>query len=507
MIRALRTTWNAMRSRQLKPCRSMRAATGGTAEHEGFFRMPALATRPRNSRRWKRPPTLGGGGAAAYCCCCVAALAASSGDAAAQVVLPLVPPTLPPWNAQRVFEPLPFPYLWDTESRKDRAPEDTPVRTRQHPGYESIGVRAGSWMLHPAATAGVFYDSNLFSSNSAKQGGLAAVVNPSVTATSLWERHAFELKADLQSKLYPEHSELNETNARLRGRGRIDIRHDAMVLTRFEAAHLHEEVGSISSPAGAVRPTPYDLLSADATYQQEFNRLTASAGLGIDSYNFGTTVAQNGTVIDQSTRDGQIYFAHGRLDYAISPLLGLFSALELNRRDLRGSPAQSLDSSGYRTLSGVSLQLTRLVSAELAAGYSRQNFEAFSLGVAEGPAYRASLVWSPSRVLDIQLRGIEMVTQATDTDAQSIRVRALQLGFDYEFRRNIVLSVAGTYERDKFLTQPRSDRVYAARTELKYLLNRFGSIGLQHVFVRRESTVPFANFDKHQVGINVTAHY
>jgi hypothetical protein len=486
MIGIVRSTWNAMRSRAGKRFGCRRAMTHAESE----------VTEDRRAA-----PRL------ARCAGCAAALAASAAPAAAQVVPPLTPPILPPWNAQRVFEPLPYPQLWDRDSLADLAPEDTPVKTRQQPGYESVGVRAGSWMLHPAVTTGVFYDSNLFSTNGPKQAGLAAVVHPAITATSLWERHQVELQADMRTLLYPEHSQLDQTDARFRARGRIDVRHDIMILTRFEASHLHEEVGSLSSPAGAVEPTPYNFLSGDVTYRQEFDRLTVSLGGGLDSYDYGTTRAQDGTIIDQSSRDGEVYRAHGRLDYAVSPLFGLFSALEVNRRDLRGTPARPLGSDGYRSLSGVALQLSHLVSAELAAGYAQQTFDSPEIGTAAGPAYRAALIWSPTRLVDVRLQGTETVAQATDTDAASVRARAVQLGLDYEFRRNVVISLSGSYETDKFLGQDRFDHVFATTAELKYLIGRFGSIALQHSYVRRESTAPFANFDKHRVGINVTAQF
>src|SRR5262245_42011364 len=69
----------------------------------------------------------------------VAILAAGDQVANAQVVLPPTPPLESPWNAQRVFEPVPFPYRWDTDGLDDILPEDTPVKTRLHPGYEAVG--------------------------------------------------------------------------------------------------------------------------------------------------------------------------------------------------------------------------------------------------------------------------------------------------------------------------------------------------------------------------------
>ena len=40
-----------------------------------------------------------------------------------------------------------------------------------------------------------------------------------------------------------------------------------------------------------------------------------------------------------------------------------------------------------------------------------------------------------------------------------------------------------------------------------YLLNRFGSISLYHQYTNRNSDIPTFSFDKHQVGINVTAQF
>src|SRR5262249_40807783 len=51
-----------------------------------------------------------------------------------------------PWNVQRIFDPTPLPMLTDADSREELAPEDTPVKTRQQPGYEAVGIRSGSWL-------------------------------------------------------------------------------------------------------------------------------------------------------------------------------------------------------------------------------------------------------------------------------------------------------------------------------------------------------------------------
>src|SRR5260370_20081359 len=169
-------------------------------------------------------------------------------------------------------------------------------------------------MFGPALTAGSFYDSNVVSSNAMKRSDIAAVVEPSLRAHTLWEKHGIDLKLDAQTTVYNQNSGLDQTNASLKGNAWFDISHDLAVLTNFQIAHLNEGVGTLNSPANAVQPTPYNLLSGDVSLRKAFNRLTTSIGLRTHSYEFGTTRAQDGTIINQSSRALQIYSVHGRGD-------------------------------------------------------------------------------------------------------------------------------------------------------------------------------------------------
>jgi hypothetical protein len=427
--------------------------------------------------------------------------------ALAQMILPPTAPIGPPWNALEVFEPVPFARMWERKTLEGIAPEDTPVATRVHPGYEPVGIRSGAWMFRPGISTGTFYDSNVFASNTDQRSDVAFRVHPTLRAESLWERHALTLQADLWSAFYRENSGLDYTDASVKGRGRIDITHASAILTNFRVARLHEGVGSLSSPAGAVEPTPYDFATGDATYWHQFNRLTASLGVRADTYDFGTTRAQDGSIISQSNRDGQVYTGHGRLDYVLSPTFGVFGAVEGNQRNIRGTPGRPLDSDGYRALGGINLEFSRLIFGEIGVGYARQDFVSPAIGTIEGPTYRALLTWSPTRTIDVHFRAEQTVTQASDTDATGIRADALQIGLDYEFRRNVVLSLSSTYEQDKFFGQPRRDKVYSSIAEIKYLMNRFGSVSLRHRYLNRESNIQSFTYDKHEVGLNVTAQY
>ena len=412
-----------------------------------------------------------------------------------------------PWNAQLIFQPSSLPELTDRDSREDIPPVHMPLRKRQQPGYEPVGIRAGSWMFNPSLTAGGFYDSNVFSSNTAKRSDIAAVVEPTLRARTLWERHGMDLKLNAQSTIYNQNSSLDQTNAGLKGNGWLDIAHDMVLLTNFQVAHLHEGVGTLSAPSNAISPTPYDLLSGDVTLRKEFNRLTASIGLRTDSYDFGSTRAQDGSVINQDARDGQLYSLHSRIDYAISSTLGWFGGVEGNQRDIRGTPGHSLDSQGYRALSGITIGLSNLVTGEFGAGYVQQRFDDPTIGTIEGPSYRARLTWRPTRLLDVHVNAEQLVTQTSDTSSTGVLANAVQVGLDYELRRNVIVSLAAGYENDRFFGQIREDNVITSDTRVKYLMNRFSAVSAYYRYTNRDSDTPVFSFDKHLVGLNVTAQF
>lgn len=423
-------------------------------------------------------------------------------------VIPLLSELLSsPWSAQRVFERTTLPQLDDPDTVERPEPEDLPVKMRQHPGYEPGGIRSGSWMLNPSLTAGTLYDSNVFSSSTLQRSDLAAVVEPSMRARTMWDRHGIDLKVGVQSTHYSSNPGLDQTNYGIRGNGWIDVARDFAILTSFQASHLNEGVGTLSSPVNAAQPTPYDLLSGDVTVRKQFNRWAASMGVGVESYNFGSTRAMDGTIIRQDARDGQIYSVHARTDYAISPNAGWFAAAEYNQRELRGTASQNLDSRGYRAFTGLNIALTRLVTGEFGVGYAQQRFEDRAIGTIDGPTYRAVLSWRPTRLIDVSFKAEQTVTQTSDTSTTSVVANSLQLSIDYELLRNVIISVAGGIEKDRFHDQIRSDQVTTVDSRIKYLPNRFGTISLFHRYSQRDSNIPGFSYDKHLMGFNATAQF
>jgi hypothetical protein len=414
---------------------------------------------------------------------------------------------LPPWNAQKIFDQSPLPQLTDPDSRDPVAPEDTPVKNRQQPEFQAIGIRAGDWMFDPSVTAGTLFDSNVYSTPNNVQSDIAARVGAALNARSLWERHGLNLQLWAQSLMYAHHPGLNEDDASLRAMGHYDIDHATQILGTFQVAYLHDQVGTLTSPTNAIEPTPYGYLSGDVALRREFGRFTASVGTRTDGYDYGSVRAKDGSIIDQSSRDGAITTAYSRIDYAFSDKSAVFTSYEHNWRNLRGTPTQSLSSTGDRMLAGIDIEISRLIRGEFAAGYQSQRFDAASIGTIEGPAYRAIVTWSPLRTVDVHFNYEQIVTEASDTSVTGIFAKAAKAGVDYEFRPNVILSTEASYERDRFFGEPRIDNVYGVDTQVKYLLNRITSLSLHYRYTKRDSNIAADSFNKHEIALGVTAKF
>jgi hypothetical protein len=107
----------------------------------------------------------------------------------------------------------------------------------------------------------------------------------------------------------------------------------------------------------------------------------------------------------------------------------------------------------------------------------------------------------------VNFKAEQIVTQTSDTSVNGVLASSFQLGADYELLRNVIISVAGGYEKDSFHGQPRKDQVSTIDSRIKYLPNRYGSITLFHKYIERNSNVSTFSYDKHLVGFNATAQF
>ena len=117
------------------------------------------------------------------------------------------------------------------------------------------------------------------------------------------------------------------------------------------------------------------------------------------------------------------------------------------------------------------------------------------------------LTWRPTRMIDVNFKAEQIVTQTSDTSVTGVLANNFQLGVDYELLAQYRRVGCRQLEKDKFHGQPRNDQINTVDARIKYLPNRFGAISVFHRFTERDSNISTFSYQKHLVGFNATAQF
>ena len=264
--------------------------------------------------------------------------------------------------------------------------------------YEGTGMHAGSFWLLPTLESGLFYDSNIYARNRNIRDGIGTYVAPRLELHSDWGLHELNVELGASQYVYFDDPELNKTNVDGSIDGRIDLRRDLVLLGGVKGGHFEQGLGDTNTNSLAAEPTRHEEGEAWASINKAFNRLSVSVGGGYHFYDYHDVDSILGGVIDQDFRDGDVFETGGRVSYAISPGTRVFGDFRYNWRDYRGGGA---DSDGWRGLTGLEFEMSRLMRGEIGVGYMEQYYGAGP--DSSGISYHAGLTWNPTPLMTVKL--------------------------------------------------------------------------------------------------------
>ena len=275
--------------------------------------------------------------------------------------------------------------------------------------YAPLGVHAGAFTLFPAIELIGGYDTN---PAHAPGGGGASLytVAPELQMRSNWSRH--ELKADLRGSYTGYSPDQTPTLSRPNFNGKVDGRVDVTKNTRIDLGSRvlvsTDNPGSPNLQAGLAKLPIFTTFGGNAGIGQRFNRFDLSIKGDAER-----TVYQNSTLTDGSTasNDDRNYNQYGgtlRGGYELTPGVTPFVEVGADTRvhDL------NTDFSGYQRNSkgltgkvGSTFELSRLLTGEIALGYTRRNYEDPRLEQLKGLIGNASLIWTANALTTVKLTG------------------------------------------------------------------------------------------------------
>jgi hypothetical protein len=126
-----------------------------------------------------------------------------------------------------------------------------------HPqDYKPLGVRAGSFMLHPGVQLAGQWTDNVFYTKNDKRNDFVYHIRPYITAQSTWSRHSLSARLAADIARYNDYSSRHYADIFFNLSGRIDVKNRSYFSYGLSYLKLHEDLNNRTSEQG-IEPTRY----------------------------------------------------------------------------------------------------------------------------------------------------------------------------------------------------------------------------------------------------------
>lgn len=201
--------------------------------------------------------------------------------------------------------------------------EDQPVRERDRPEFDPVGLRQGNVFFYPSISVGEAYDSNVFATENDETSDFITYVTPSLNVESMGTRGSWRAALVADLGFYASENDENFVDAAASAGANYDVTANGRVDGSVGFARKHEDRSS-PDDVGGTEPTIYYQGDASAGYTHRFNRLSVGADVVARAFTYEDTDAAVGS-INNSDRD-RVETEEGiRLGYDVSPDTELFT--------------------------------------------------------------------------------------------------------------------------------------------------------------------------------------
>ncbi|MEE4217330.1 MAG: outer membrane beta-barrel protein [Xanthomonadales bacterium] len=373
-----------------------------------------------------------------------------------------------------------------------------------HPqDFKPLGVRAGSFMLHPGVELAAQYLDNILYTNTDTISDLIWHVRPYITAQSTWSKHSFTARVAADIARYSDYGFRDYEDYFLQLGGHIDVMSRSSFSYGFDYMKLHEE-RNIRSAEQGITPTTYDLVGGNLGYDHLFNRFSIGVLYDLRSLNYDNSVNLEGEVIDNKDRDRTQQNFSARFGYQFKTDKQAFLMLGYQETDFDldvDRNGYSRDSSGFFATAGVDFAITGVLSGDLSVNYHDRDFDDPSLVGISGWGLGAGLSWAPTMLTTVRgniTTGIEDTTQASSSGyfrtMYAVRV-------DHELLRDLQIMGQLSYYMNDYQLLPtapvgsrKEDTMLTVDLGATYFINRSVWLSASYKYGNFDTNVPNDDF-------------
>jgi hypothetical protein len=422
---------------------------------------------------------------------------------------PLQPPALR-GTTQRQFRPPqpPVAVLPAPEAALPPPPRRRRASTDDDP-WAPLGLRLGAVTLKPAITGSTGYDTNpQRSATPGTKGSVFQRYDAEVEVQSDWNVH--ELKGKLRAGYMDYFSDRNASRPDAEGNLdlRLDATRDTHILLESRLKLDTQRPGSPDLNANVQgRPQVWQY-GGSAGVTQDFNRLQLTLRGSADRSDFEDARLTSGAILSQKDRNMTDYGLRLRAAYEVTPGFKPYVQAEIDRRDFD----EKTDSSGYMRSSdgitgsiGSTFEFSQQLKGEVSGGYQNRRYEDNRLKDLRGFVGDASILWSPTPLTTVTLRGTAQLGDTTIAGSSGTTMRRATLEIAHALRRNLTLTGFTNFSRTEYEGQGLREDYLNVGARIEYKLTRTFAIRASFTHERLNSTAVGSDYTANvsQVGLRV----
>ena len=371
--------------------------------------------------------------------------------------------------------------------------------------------------------AGVIYKDNIYRTKNNSTSDFIGYAAPAFGISSGNDRYTARVTGKVEGGAYADNSNNNYLDGDLDGKGRLQLSPSTALTADGRIRHDHVEIGSfVDTPDQQAKdPTQYNNATGKVgieTFQGPGEKIMLSANTGLDYYNYQNVDRVGGGRIINDDRDRTEWNNTVRAGYQLSQgwmpyIEGGYNQRNYDNR-IDDTTLYSRDSSGYDALVGLQYgKPAELLTADIAAGYMRQNYDDNLLDDNGDFALRGVFSWQAKPYLNVHGDVDRSIEENTLHGSSSYTRTRVGGGAKYNFMPKWAAAADLHYTNYDFVINPalnpgsRSDDVYDASLLLQYDITEAYTAGLEYLFVERDSSRSDLNFDSNSFILRLAAQY
>lgn len=418
-----------------------------------------------------------------------------------------------PCAAQQVQPALPVldPLIGITE------PDDAliTVAQRYRPDFEPRGIRSGALLIYPSVRTAAGYAANIFATEDDTRNDAFFVVEPQVTARTVWTTNELRMYAKARYLDYFQTDNADEPSYAIGADAHLGMQLPLNWELGASFGQQIERRDSSAFPLGQVSPVRYRRGNAyvRGIYEGGLGRVIASAD--ITNFDFSAVKALDDDLdvvarIDQAFRDRTEIRGAARVEYVVAPRVatyvqGNYSNIAYDSSQLFvGGPANR-DGDEFEAMIGATFDLS-LFRGEIGVGYVRHDYSAGIYPTIEGVSANARVTYYVTPLLTIIADASRTVEETALTTASGFFSTLGRVHADYELLRNLILNAEASYRHNDFEGDKRKDRIFRIGAGGRYSVSRRLALDFGAVFLDRDTTgaISVPSFRDFQVVVGTT---